>query len=62
MRERIIECQDRIVLSCQCGERIVLIGRPVDWYKEDRLEFSCQCGRSLSFADSLPDKLATERF
>ena len=51
---RTIECSDQIILSCQCGERIVLLGRPVDWYDEEQLEFSCECGETLTLADSLP--------
>lgn len=53
MKERVIECQDRIILTCQCGERIVLLGRTVDWYEENRLEFTCECGWILSIGDHL---------
>jgi hypothetical protein len=38
MRVQTLECPDSIVLSCQCGEVVVLIGRAVDWYEEDHLE------------------------
>jgi hypothetical protein len=55
MREQVIEVQDRIILSCECGERIVLLGRAIDWYEEDRLEFSCECSRILSVSDHLLD-------
>src|SRR5215207_5562232 len=55
MREQTIKCPDSIVLACQCGEWIVLIGRIVDWYEEDRLEFSCDCGRILTLSDRMPD-------
>ena len=51
MQVRTIQCSDQIILSCQCGERVVLIGRPVDWYDEERLEFSCECGRILTLSD-----------
>ena len=53
MREQVIECQESIILSCECGERIVLLGRAVDWYDEDRLEFSCDCGSILTLTDRL---------
>jgi hypothetical protein len=53
MKEQVIECRDSIVLECECGERIVLLGRAVDWYDENRLEFSCECGRTLSLGDHL---------
>ena len=53
MREQTIECPDSIVLACQCGEWVVLLGRAVDWYEEDRLEFSCDCGRILTLGDYL---------
>ena len=59
MREQVVECADRIILSCQCGERIVLLGRAVDWYEEERLEFSCDCGSILTLTDQL---LTTEDF
>lgn len=55
MREQVIECQESIILSCECGERIVLLGRAVDWYDEDRLEFSCDCGSILTLSDRLLD-------
>ena len=48
-----IECPDSIVLLCQCGEVVVLIGRVVDWYEEDHLEFSCECGRILTLSDRI---------
>jgi hypothetical protein len=48
MKEQVIECQDSITLSCECGERIVLLGQATDWYDENRLEFSCECGNVLS--------------
>lgn len=54
MRMRTIDCSDQIILSCQCGERVVLLGRAVDWYDEDHLEFSCECGDTLTLGDSLP--------
>jgi len=53
MREQVIECQDSITLNCECGERIVLLGRAVDWYEENRLEFTCECGNVLSISDHL---------
>jgi hypothetical protein len=49
VKEQVIECQDSITLACECGERIILLGRAVDWYEEDRLEFSCECARDLPF-------------
>ena len=55
MRVRTLECPDSIVLSCQCGEVVVLIGRAVDWYEEDHLEFSCECGRILTLSDRIPN-------
>jgi hypothetical protein len=48
MQVRNIECSARIILSCHCGELIVLLGRPVDWYDEDQLEFACECGEILT--------------
>jgi hypothetical protein len=53
MREQVIECQDSITLACECGERIVLLGRATDWYDENRLDFTCECGNVLSIGDHL---------
>ncbi len=53
MREQVIECQDSITLDCECGERVVLLGRATDWYDENRFEFSCECGRILSLGAHL---------
>jgi hypothetical protein len=57
MREQSIRCSDQIVLSCSCGEKIVLIGRLTDWYDQEQLEFDCECGRSLTFSDALHEEL-----
>ncbi len=51
MRMRTIECSARIILFCRCGEVVVLLGRPVDWYDEDHFEFFCACGEKLSLND-----------
>ena len=53
MQMRTIQCSGQIILSCQCGERVVLIGRPVDWYDEEWLEFTCECGRILTLSDRM---------
>jgi hypothetical protein len=55
MRVQTLECPDSIVLSCQCGEVVVLIGRAIDWYEEDHLEFACECGRILTLSDRIPN-------
>jgi len=59
MRERVIECESSITLACEYGERIVLLGRAVDWYEEDRLEFTCDCGSVLTIGKHL---LSSEEF
>ena len=51
MQVRTIECSARIILSCQCGEQVILLGRPIDWYDEEQLEFSCECGEILTLED-----------
>jgi hypothetical protein len=55
LREQTIECSERIILACYCGERVVLIGRAVDWYEEERLHFFCECGNTLTLGDNLPE-------
>jgi hypothetical protein len=52
MKEQIIDCSARIVLQCpRCGERLVLLGEPTDWYVENRITFTCECGEALTFTD-----------
>ena len=46
-----IETSQRIVLGCGCGERLVLLGREVDWYAEGRSTFERECGEELALAD-----------
>jgi hypothetical protein len=46
-----IEPSDRIVLGCECGERLVLLGREDDWHAEGRQTFECECGEKLTLAD-----------
>ena len=50
-----MHCPERIVLECQCGERLVLLGRATDWYSEERLVFKCECGQELTFSDRLDE-------
>ena len=49
--ERFVLCSECIVLRCECGERLVLLGREEDWYSEGRTIFECECGEKLTFAD-----------
>jgi hypothetical protein len=60
MKERVIECSERMILECPCGERLVLLGRAVDWYSENRIAFDCECGEKLTFADRLEEKESHE--
>jgi hypothetical protein len=54
--ERCVLCQDRTVLGCRCGERLILLGREEDWYCEGRTTFECHhCGGPLSLADMLDE-------
>ena len=55
MQERVVECSERMVLACPCGERLVLLGRATDWYTENRITFDCECGEPLTFADRLEE-------
>ena len=52
--ERSVPCTDRVELGCRCQERLVLLGREADWYREGRTTFECAaCGRALTLADRL---------
>ncbi len=56
--ERFVPCSGRIILDCECGERLVLIGLEADWRSERRTVFECECGEELTLADRL-DKEAS---
>ncbi len=36
LEERTLECSGRIVLDCQCGDRLILLGQEEDWRSEGR--------------------------
>ena len=48
--ERFVLCSERIILECNCGERLILLGLEEDWQSE-RTDFGCECGEKLTFAD-----------
>jgi hypothetical protein len=54
--ERFVLCSERMVLECECGERLVLLGLEDDWYSELRTVFECECGRELTLADRLEEE------
>jgi hypothetical protein len=54
--ERYVLCPDRTVLSCRCGESLILLGREEDWYSVGRTTFEYyQCGGPISLADMLDE-------
>jgi hypothetical protein len=54
--DRFVLCTDEVVLQCQCGEQLILLGREADWYSEGRNTFDCGgCGRSNPLTDRLED-------
>ncbi len=47
-----VEPSGRIVLGCECGERIVLFGREEEWRGEGRLSFLCAgCGGEVGLVE-----------
>ena len=56
-RSREFEASGRLVLACRgCDERVVLLGREDDWYREGRLSFRCSgCGERVTLADRVVD-------
>lgn len=54
--EQFVLCSERIVLECECGERMILLGLEEDWYLEGRTVFECECGKELTLADSLDEE------
>ena len=46
--EHFVTCSKGIVLNCRCGQKLLLLGREADWYKEGRSVFQCSgCGKKL---------------
>lgn len=58
--EHSVDFSGYIMLECQCGERLVLLGREEDWYSEGRTVFECWCGRMLTLADRLDEEATSE--
>jgi hypothetical protein len=54
--ERFVPCSERIVLGCECGERLVLLGLEEDWRSEHYALFECECGERLTFADRIDEE------
>lgn len=54
--ERFVLCSERMVLECECGERLVLLGLEDDWYSELRTVFQCECGEQLTLANRLDEE------
>jgi hypothetical protein len=48
-RERFVTSSGRIILECNCGERLILLGHEDDW-RSERTVFRCECGQSLTLA------------
>ena len=53
-----IEFSERIVLECDCGEKIVLLGMEDDWSSREE-DFECECGRRVSLTDRADDEVAS---
>jgi len=57
--ERFIPSSGRITLECECGERLVLLGREDDWYLEGPRLFGCECGERLTITKNRVSEEAT---
>ncbi len=55
-----VEFSERIVLECDCGEKIVLLGMEEDWSSRDE-DFVCECGRKVNLTDRADDEVASVR-
>ena len=53
-----VEFSERIVLECDCGERIVLLGMEDDWSSRED-DFECECGRRVNLTDRADDEVAS---
>ena len=52
MPEHFIDCSERIVLDCRCGQKLILLGKEDDWEARDAI-FRCYCGENLTLNDRL---------
>jgi len=52
-----VECSGRIILECDCGERLTLLGLEEDWRSEQRTDFECPCGNSLTLSNRLNEEV-----
>ena len=51
--EHFVDCSKSLVIECQCGEKLLLLGRESDWRSEKRTVFECGgCGKKLSLEDA----------
>ena len=57
--ERFVPSSGRITLECECGERLVLLGREDDWSLEGRRLFECECGKRLTITKNRISEEAT---
>ena len=52
LSEHVVTCSKWIVLECQCGENVILLGYESDWEWEGRTVFACSgCGEKLFLND-----------
>lgn len=58
--DNFVEFSERIVLECDCEEKIVLLGMEDDWNENDDA-FECECGRKVTLADRADDEVASVR-
>jgi len=58
--DNFVEFSERIVLECDCGEKIVLLGMEDDWNERDDT-FECECDRKVTLADRADDEVASVR-
>lgn len=55
--ERFVACSERVVIGCECGERLILLGLEDDW-RSRRAIFKCECGRKLTLDGHIDEALA----
>jgi hypothetical protein len=48
-----VECSGRLILACECGDQLILLGLKEDWLLEQRTDFECQCGQNLTLDNGL---------
>jgi hypothetical protein len=55
VEEHFIDCLERIVLDCLCGEKLILLGKEGDWRSRNAI-FGCYRGQHLTLDNRIDEE------